>query len=286
MIIDHINVTLTYTLTCSHQTNITSIEYEANAELESPESWTKNFTTAEMFETFQLANKVNSTKQTASTTLFLNITQIDELVKLIDGQIGTSTAQYSLTVKPIVNIAAKITVAEADVRTIHESFTHNLTIEFREGTPNYISIESLEQTRRGTIDQTQTTPLPWVPNQRNASYAFCAAASSALAITGVIYMKTKPTTPPKPKQKPLKKILKEYKELVAEATEEPPLKPDMTTIKMATMEDLAKISEALMKLILYTQKASKSPKKETNHTFYIIDNKTKYQYKTTAPTTT
>jgi len=55
---------------------------------------------------------------------------------------------------------------------------------------------------------------------------------------------------------------------------------------MATMEDLAKISEALMKPILYIQKTPKPPKKETTYIFYIIDNNTKYQYKTTAPTKT
>ena len=47
---------------------------------------------------------------------------------------------------------------------------------------------------------------------------------------------------------------------------------------MATMEDLAKISEALTK--------PKSPKKENTRTFYIIDNNTRYEYKTTALTKT
>jgi len=130
------------------------------------------------------------------------------------------------------------------------------------------------------IDQTTITPLPWVPNQRNASYTFCVAALSSLVLTALIYIKTKPTTPPKPKEKPLKKILKEYKEIIAETTEEPLIKPDTTIIKMATMEDLAKISEALIKPILYIQKTPTPPKKETTHIFYIIDNNTKYQYKT------
>jgi len=239
-----------------------------------------------MLETFQLANTVNSTKQRVSTALSINITEIEELIKAVDEQIGTSTKQYSLTVKPNININAEITVAEADVRTIHESFAHDLKIEFIKGTPSYISTESLESTRQETIDQTHITPLPRVTDQRNASYIFCAATASALAITSVIYIKTKPTISPKTKEKPLKKILKEHKELIAETKEEPPLKPDMTTIKMATMEDLAKISEALMKPILYIQKTPKSPKKETTHTFYIIHDKIKYQYKTTASTKT
>ena len=286
-IVDYINVTLSYAFTCSRPTN-TSIKYSVIMELESPAWGIKSFTAAEMFDIFQLVNTVNSAKQTASTTLFLNITRVDEIVKTVDEQIGTSTSEYSLTVKPEIYIIAQINITQADVRTICESFTPNLTIASKTGPPNYISIESLESTRQDTIDQTQTTPLLWVKDQRNASYAFCTIAFSALAVTGVIYIKTKPRAPSKPKEKLLKKILKEHKELIAETTEEPPLKPDTITIKMATMEDLAKISEALMKPILYTQKTPKSPKTETSHIFYIIDNNTKYQYryKTTAPTET
>jgi hypothetical protein len=287
-IVDHINVTFTYTFTCSHQTNITSIAYETETVLETEENWNKTFTKSEMLDTFQPANTVNSTEQKASTTLFVNITEIEEIIKAVDEQIGTSTAQYSLKFKPIIDIIAEITLTEADTRTIHESFAHKLTIESRKGTPNYISVENLEQTRQDTIDQTQITPLIWVTNQRNASCAFSAIASSALAITGAIYIKTEPASQPEHKEKTLKKILKEHKELIAETKEEPPLKQDTTTIKMATMEDLAKISETLMKPILYTKKTPKPPKTENSHIFYIIDNNTKYQfkYRTTAPTKT
>lgn len=49
--------------------------------------------------------------------------------------------------------------------------------------------------------------------------------------------------------------------------------------------NLAKISEALAKPILYTKTPTPS-KEETTYIFYIIDNNTKYQYKTTAPTKT
>ena len=281
-IIDHINITFTYTFTSSRPTN-TSIEYQTNTDLESPGNWIKNFTAAEMVETFQIANRVNFTKQTASTTLFLNITRIDELVKAVDGQIGTKTSQYNLMVKPKITIIAKINITQTDVRTIYETFAPSLTIEFRKETPNYISIESLEETKPGTIYQTQITPLPWVMNQRNASYAFSVAALLTLTVIAFIYIKAKPTTPPKHKEKPLKKIIKEYKEIIAETIEKPPLTPNMTIIKMATLEDLAKISEALMKPILHIQKPPKSPDKETTHIFYIIDNNTKYQYETKAP---
>jgi hypothetical protein len=42
---------------------------------------------------------------------------------------------------------------------------------------------------------------------------------------------------------------------------------------METLEDLAKIAEILARPILHTTEAQE-------HTFYIIDNNTKYQYKT------
>ena len=231
-----------------------------------------------MLDTFQLADAVNSTQQRATTTLFLNTTQINELVKTIDGQIGTSTSQYNLIVKPEIHIVAEITVADADVRTIYETFAPNLTIEFGKGAPNYISIENLEHTKPATITSTHQTPLQWVANWRLASILATVITIPILAVTTWFYLKTK--HPPSPK--PIEKIIGPHKELIAETTQKPP--ETTQTIDIKTLEDLAKISEALIKPILHT----KEPKTEgkTTHTFYVLDNNTKYQYKTTTPTKT
>jgi len=279
-IIDYINITFTYTFISSHPTNITSIEYQVNTELESPEkNWTKTFTTTEMRDTFQLANAVNSTEQTASATLLLNYTQIDELVGTIDGEIGTSkSSQYNIMVKPEIHIVADITVVEADVRTIYESFAPNLTIEFGKGTPNYISIENLEHIEPATITGTHQTLLQWVVNWRLASILATVTTIPILAVTTWFYLKTKPS----PSPKPVKKIIAPHKELIAETTQKPP--ETTQTINIKTLEDLAKISEALIKPILHTTEPT--TKGKATHTFYILDNNTKYQYKTTAPTKT
>ena len=266
-IIDHINITFTYTFTCSHPTNITSIKYQTKTELESPENWIKDFTTAEMVETFQIANTVNSAKQTASTTLLLNVTQIDELVKAVDGQIGTSTSQYNLAIIPEIHVAAEITVAEADVHTIYETFNSSLTIEFRKETPNYISMESLEHTRPGVITETHRVLLQWVINQRLTSYVATTVTIPLLAVTAWFYIKTKPT---KPAKEPIEKIIAPYKEIIAETTQKPP--ETTRTIIMVSLEDLAKIAESMVKPILH----KKGPK--TTHTFYILDNNIKYEY--------
>jgi len=278
-IIDHINITFTYTFTCNYPTNITSIGYQTNTELESPEKWTKNLNTAEMLNILQIVNTVNTTQQKAITTLFLNTTQIDELVGTIDGQIGTSkSSQYNLIVKPEIHIIAEITVAEADVRTIYETFAPSLTIEFGKGTPSYISIENLEHTRPATITGTHQTFLQWVVNWRLASIIATVTTIPILAVTMWFYLKTKP--PPSPK--PIKKIIAPHKELIAETTQTPP--ETTQTINIKTLEDLAKISEAIVKPILH--KKEPKTKGKTTHTFYILDNNTKYEYTTTTPNKT
>jgi len=271
-ITDHINITFTYTFTCSHSTN-TSIQYQVLTELESPEKWTKTFTTAETLDTFQLTNTVNPTEETVFTTLFLNITKLDELVKTIDGQIGTSTSQYNLRIKPNIHITAKITITQTENRTIYESFAPSPTIQFKKETPNYISIESLEHTKPGTITDTQTTPLPWVKNLQTISYLFLAISISATVLTTFVYLKLKSTFPPKP-PKPTEKLIEPYKDIIAQTTAPPPKTPQTKTINLTTLEDLAKIAETLIKPILHTQK-------DNEHTFYIIDNNTTYKYTTT-----
>jgi len=68
----------------------------------------------------------------------------------------------------------------------------------------------------------------------------------------------------------MKKIIAPYRELITETTEPPPDTP--TTINVNTLEDLAKTAEILARPILHTQEGPQ-------HTFYIIDQDTKYQSK-------
>ena len=231
-----------------------------------------------MLDTFQLANAVNSTQQRVTTTLFLNTTQINELVKTIDGQIGASTSQYNLIVEPKIHIVAEIIVADADVRTIYENFAPDLTIKFGKGTPNYISIENLEHTKPTTITGTQQTLLQWVVNWRLASILATVITISILAVTTWFYLKARPPSSPKP----IEKIIAPHKELIAETTQTPP--ETTQTINIKTLEDLAKIAEALIKPILH--KKGPKTKGKTTHTFYILDNNTKYEYTTTTPNKT
>jgi hypothetical protein len=277
--VDHINLTFTHTFTCNYPTNITSSEYHINTELESPEKWTKSFTMTEMLNIFRLVNTSNSTQGEATTTLSLNITQIDEIVESIDGQIGIGKSlEYNLIVKPEIHLEVNITLNEADVRTISESFAPNLTVEFGKGTPSHIAMENLGQTKSKTITDTHHVVYSWVTNWRLASFLATGITIPLLTVTIRFYLRTKPP----PSAKPIEKIISPHKELIAETTEKPP--ETSQAISLASLEDLAKISEALIKPILHTK--ALTTEGQTTHTFYIIENDTKYQYTTTIPTKT
>ena len=164
------------------------------------------------------------------------------------------------------------------MRTVSESFAPSLTIEFGKGTPSHISMENLGHTKTGAITGTRHILYPWVMNWRIASLLATAITIPLLTVTTWFYLKTKP--PPSPK--PIRKIIGPHKELIAETTQKPP--EATTTIDIKTLEDLAKISEALIKPILYS--TSPTTNGQTIHIFYIIDNNTKYQFKTVTPTKT
>jgi len=266
-IVNRIDITFAYTFASSPPPTTVITEHHVEVELESPGRWKKPLATAEDQEILQLTDVLNF-------TLRIETTKIKTLVDKIDEETGTRSTTYNVNVKPNIHIKA-----ETSEGVIDETFTPTLTIAFKTDPTvgNYITIEPLQQTKEGKIQETKATYLPYVLILQYASYIFLAASISATAFTTIRYLKLRPGFPPKA-EGPIEKIIEPYKDIIAETAEEPLFKPDMTTIRVATMEDLARISEALAKPILRTSKLPIPPNKETTHIFYIIDNNTKYQY--------
>jgi hypothetical protein len=259
-----INITLTYTFHATLPTQ-TTITYSLTQTLKTS-AWQHQITTTTQTTTDQTQIRITippANKNTLQTTK-----------SKIESETGTTTSTYALQTTPTFTINANTTAGP-----IHQIFAPTLTIDFKHTDQgDVITIEDLHQTELGTITENQTITHHDILNQRYASYILTTVSIIGLCYSTYLYRKTKPTT----ERAALDKLMETYKEIIIQTTEEPPPKPDTTTIKMATMEDLAKISEALMKPILYVQKTPTPPKKETTYTFYIIDNNTKYQYKTTA----
>lgn len=268
-IVNQINLTFTYTFKCDPKPSITIIHPETAILLESPGKWPpKTLSSTEAQETLRLSGALNFSMQ-------INGTKIKEIVNLIDAETGTRSTTYNINIKPKIHVTANVTT-ETTVKTIDETFTPELTVAFKTEAEkgNYIAIENLRQTKPDEITETHQIPLQGVEFQRTLSYVATASTTIALAISTFLYIRYKPAVPPK---KIIEKLMAPYKELIAETKQKPP--ETKTTINMETLEDLAKTAEILARPILHTTKAKE-------HAFYIIDNNTKYQYKTTAPTKT
>jgi len=260
-IVEYVNLTFTYAFTCNPEPENIQVDHQTTIQVESPGRWPpRTLLPAEAEGMFQLSGNLNWTMQ-------INSTKIRQFVEAIDKEIygTTRSTTYNINIKPKIHMVANVTT-----QTIDETFTPELTVTFQAEAEkgNYITIENLNQIKPGRITETQQIPLPNVQFQRTASYIATAATTIALAISAFLYIRYKPAPPP---TKIIEKLTAPYKELIAKTTQKPP--ETKTTINMETLEDLAKIAETLARPILHATEAEE-------HTFYIIDNNTKYQYET------
>ena len=201
-----------------------------------------------------------------TTSYHINVTAIQELIRSIEQETGTSASACNLTITPQIH-----TIASTKLGTINESFTPTLAIRLRYRTEagDQLSLEGLEQTSPGAIQKTEKIPLPFTMNQRYAAYAISIPAFTGLAYTVWAFFKATIKPP-----KPLKEIIKPYEEIIAEARE-PSYEARRATITMSSLEDLVKVADSLGKPLLHSQK-------ELTHTFYVLDGLTKYEYTITA----
>jgi len=272
-IIDHINVTFSYTFQCNRPTNTSIQYYYVNMELESPGKWLKVFTVEEMQEMFQLAKKVNSNGD-ASTNFTIRIVQINELVNLIDEETKTSTTSFNLKVEPEI-----YTVAKTDVGVINEKFNSTLTIEFKYGAEiEHISMEDLQQTSSGTIKRDEQVLLQSTRDQRYIAYAMAMASFAGLAFATWVFMKSKVA-----EIKPMEEIIAPHKETIFDVAEEPSYEGQRVTITMKSLEDLVKLADGLDQPVFHLKKPPKAPSEKPTHIFYVLDGLTKYEYRTIGP---
>ena len=272
-IVDHINITFRYELTCTLPTNTTIEQYLVQTQLES-EKWPtpKTFTSQEMQQMFQLSNTINQNGE-GLTTFSIKPNEIKQLVNLIDQETGTTASSiFNLNVKPQIQ-----TVAKTDVGTINENFNPTLTIKFDYGEPDYISMEGLQQTSPGKIEQSETTSLQSTMNQRFAAYAMAIISFVGLAFATWLFMKGKV-----PEIKPIEKIIAPREEIVIDVAGEPSYKGEKITIPMNSLEDLIKLADGLDKPVFHLKQPPKTPSKEPTHVFYVLDGSTKYEYRTTS----
>ena len=236
-----------------------------------PAQATITYSLTQTLKTATLSHEINTTTPTTTNQTQIQITippiiktQLDPIISRLATETGTSTTSYyTLDITSTFTINANTTAGQ-----ITQTFTPTLTIEYKHTDQGDITtIGDLYQTKTGAITEDETITRQDIIYQRYTSYILIAISIAGLCFSTYFYIKTKPTT-----EKPsLEKLTSPYKELIAKTTQKPP--ETENTIETETLEDLAKIAEILARPILHATEAKE-------HTFYIIDNNTKYQYET------
>lgn len=255
-IVDHVNITSRYSFISSPPHENATMNTNVEMEIESPDKWTRTLMEDEAVDLLKFSGSQDY-------KITVNHTKIFDYVRCIDEEVGVRSASYNLNIESTIHCSTIIAA-----RQIEENFNPTLTISFISSGDkgNYISIGDLHQTKDGNITETSKIYLDWVEKQRKVAYASTTVTSILLATSAVLYIKKRPEAPPR---KPIEKVIAPYKELITETTERPPKTEN--TIKINSIEDLAKTAEILAKPILHT-------KEEQDHIFYVIDGTTKYQY--------
>ncbi|MEM3437512.1 MAG: DUF5305 family protein [Nitrososphaerales archaeon] len=251
-IVNYVNVTFTYTFTCTPEPINQTILHQILIQLESPGKWTRNLTMMEAWELFQLTNDLNFTFQ-------INPEKIAEIIMQIENETGLSLPNYRINISPTIYVMANLTTS-----IIEDTFNPKLTVAFVQDPSigKYIAIWPLK-TSVEKITGTKQILQPWIANMRIASTIFAIASASGLTILTGLYIKTKP------KVKTISKIMAPYKDIIAETTQKPP--ETNTVVEVKSLEDLAKIADKMNKPILYLR--------DEDHNFYVIDDKITYQYR-------
>lgn len=272
-ITESLDITFSYTFETSRlgPANITT-EYIINAYLDTPE-WSKQINSSNI----NTLSSINTTTEQFSNNFFINVSSVDEIVKTINNEIGahTATSNYNYTIRPQIH-----TVATTDAGTIDEHFDPTITIGFRYESDKgyYITIEGLQNTKSSVLTQTtEKVYLSWVIHQRYASYASTFISFSALTITTLAFLRTKPPIK-KPKELPFEEIVAPFEEIMVEATKEPLPEKQRTTITMKTLHDLVKVADDLGKPVIHSQIPPTAQSIKPVHTFYVLDGLVKYEY--------
>lgn len=268
-IVDHINITFHYELTCTLPANTTIEQYFVQTQLESVKWLTpKTFTSQEMQQMFQFSNTIDQNGEVL-TTLSVKPSEIKQLANVIDQETGTSSSStFNLNIKPQI-----LTLARTDVGTINENFNPALKVEFDYGEPDYISMEGLQQTTLGKIERSETVFPQSTMNQRFVAYMMATTSLVALALTTRAYLRVKP-----PAIKSVEEVIAPHKELVIEVAGEPSYKGNEVKVPMNSLEDLIKLADGLEKPVFHLKKPAKTPNGKQTQLFYVLEGPTRYQY--------
>ena len=266
-LIKSLNISLTYNFTSTPSPKHVDITYGVSAVLEAEGQWSKEFVlTSEKTENTPDIKEIYQ----------LNLTEIEELIKVIEKETDTRASTYYYKFVPKIHLNSSINGVS-----IAEEYTPTLQIKLA---PTILEFTGLSHTKQGSIGNQETYETTWssagltitVRHMRYFSYALVLFFSGCLILTAWRMQKMPPPSF-------MDMIRKKYLEKIIEAKEPLTKKVEKATIKVEFVEDLVKVSEETFKPIIHETSTVKKGKLR-RHTFYILDADIKYEFVVEEPT--
>lgn len=237
-----------YEFNCTSPADVSGT-YSVYMDLELPEEWMRRFT---------ITSDVPIGSNGFTFSHQLNITSINQLIKVIEEETANRASVYELKIIPEIHI-----VAEVEGDTVEEDISPSMVITF---TRNRLTVEGLSHNQPKTIGQMEVEPATrnmlgkpiLVIHLRYLSYMVLAAFSMATAYVSY-YVWSEPISM-------TKRIKRKYGKKIVESSE-PVEQIGKVTIKVDAIDDLAKVAEEAFKPIIHN-----------NNLFYVLDGEVRYEF--------
>ncbi len=197
-------------------------------------------------------------------TYAVDVEEVEEVVEAIGEETGVMVSTYTYEIKPEITLRA---LAEREF--IIQDFTPTLTIKFKQGK---IEFEGLTNKKTGAVThlEKETATLSFlgltaaVGEMKTTS--MISSASSAVILTLSILFLIEKRVEERGGRPFLDRLSGDIRDRIIEASE-PPERIEKATVKVGSLEDLAKVSEETFKPIIHH-----------DNVFYVLDGDMRYEF--------
>jgi hypothetical protein len=229
------------------------VRYEASATL-SGGDWMKTYPLSSM------------TLDTSSFTeaYTIDMEEIEAIVETIGEETGSSVYSYTYEINPLISLEAS-----AGRETIEQEFNPTLKVKFEGGK---IEFEGLSSTKPGSVTHREEELATWrllgfaieVPAMRLISII------TSISFIALLYNPLTLILQERASRSSMERLSGDIRDRIVE-TSEPPERIEKTTIKVGSLEDLARVAEEAFKPIMHH-----------GETFYVLDGDVRYEFQVAA----
>ena len=253
-ILSHVNVTFNYAFSGTPTPTNVSLTNYVQVEMSS-QKWTKTLSPEDAMDWLAL----NTTD--LNFTVFVNSTRLYEIFKIIDEETASSSSQYNITISPFIFQRATV-----GGKAVYEVFNPEVVIMFRQDMGRFIDITPLSSVNQKSTTETVTIKNTWVETFKTATIAGIVISGIALAVSLFLLFRSKSGEAPKS----IEKMISPHKDIIVDTAQVPPA--TKAVVETSSLDDLVRTAEVLARPIMHSVMGNE-------HTFFILDGETKYQYK-------